>query len=158
MIRCTITIKTPIGQLAISEHDDFIIQCRFTKNRSRYEKASLLLRTAQRQLDEYFFGQRTDFDLPIAPSGTPFQETVWKALQTIPYGDQWSYKELARKLGNPKAARAVGSANAQNPICIIIPCHRVIRASGDPGKYAGGEDVKIKLLNLEQKGASIAAA
>jgi len=158
MTTSSVTIKTPIGRLSLSERDGFIIQCQFTKDLSHYDKASSLLNTARHQLDEYFSGQRTDFDLPILPSGTPFQGSVWDTLQTIPYGDQWSYQELAHELGNPKAARAVGSANAQNPICIIIPCHRVIRASGDPGKYAGGEDVKVKLLDLEQKGGSIAAA
>lgn len=155
MTSCTVTIKTPIGLLTLSEYDGFITQCQFTKKRSQQEKVSSLLRTAQRQLEEYFSAQRTDFDLPIATSGTPFQGHVWATLQTIPYGKQWSYQELARELGNSKASRAVGSANAQNPICIIIPCHRVIRTSGEPGKYAGGDDIKVKLLDLEQKGVSI---
>jgi len=158
MTTCTVTTETPMGLLALSESAGFITHCRFAKGPHQRGPVSHVMRAALRQLEEYFAGRRTDFDLPLAPSGTPFQEKVWSALQTIPYGEKWSYQKLAGEVDNPKAARAVGSANAQNPICIIIPCHRVIRASGEPGKYAGGDDVKVNLLDLEQKGGSIAAA
>ena len=154
----TVTTKTPMGQLMLTESNGFITQCRFTKDTPSLEKASPVLRAALRQLEDYFAGQHLDFDLPLAPSGTPFQEKVWTTLQNIPYGDKWSYQQLAQQVGSPKAYRAVGTANAKNPICIIIPCHRVILASGKPGSYAGGEDVKIQLLALEQRGAAIAAA
>lgn len=158
MTDCTITINSPMGRLSLSESNGLITQCRFGNDPLQREKASPVLRTARRQLEEYFAGRRTEFDLPLAPSGTAFQEKVWAILQTIPYGETWSYRQLARQAGSPKAARAVGSANAQNPICIIIPCHRVIRTTGEPGLYAGGEAAKIKLLELEQKGICIAAA
>jgi methylated-DNA-[protein]-cysteine S-methyltransferase len=102
------------------------------------------------QLEEYFDGTRTTFDLPLAPAGTPFQQTVWAALRTIPYGQTVSYGELAEALGRPGAARAVGAANGRNPIGIVIPCHRVIGASGGLTGYGGGLDRKRFLLALEQ--------
>lgn len=102
------------------------------------------------QLDDYFAGLRTDFDLMVAPRGTPFQLDVWRALTTIPYGETVSYGELAARVGRPTAARAVGAANGQNPISIIVPCHRVIGASGDLTGYGGGLDRKSLLLDLEQ--------
>lgn len=103
---------------------------------------------ARRQLDEYFAGKRRRFDLPLAPAGTDFQRRVWWALLAIPYGEAISYGELARRVGKPRAARAVGAANGANPIAIIIPCHRVVGASGIGG-YAGGLDIKRHLLALE---------
>jgi len=158
MTTSEITIKTPVGPLTITERNGFITHCLFTKNPVRLKTTSAVLRSAHHQFDEYFEGQRIDFDLPLAPSGTPFQQSVWDALQTIAYGETWSYQQLAGHVGNPKAFRAAGTANAKNPIGIIIPCHRVILATGKTGSYAGGDDVKIKLLNFEQKGESIAAA
>jgi methylated-DNA-[protein]-cysteine S-methyltransferase len=101
------------------------------------------------QLDAYFAGQRTDFDLPLAPQGTGFQMTVWRALLGIPFGETISYAELARRVGNPKASRAVGHANARNPISIIVPCHRVIGADKSLTGYAGGLDRKRALLAHE---------
>ncbi len=102
------------------------------------------------QLMEYFEGTRTQFDLPILMEGTEFQKKVWKALQTIPYGETRNYKEIAVMAGNEKAARAVGMANNKNPISIIVPCHRVIGANGTMVGYGGGLDVKKRLLALEQ--------
>jgi len=102
-----------------------------------------------RQLDEYFEGKREQFDLPLAPRGTPFQQQVWQALQRIPYGRTWSYAELAEHIHNPKAIRAVGTANGANPISIIIPCHRVIGSNGTLTGYAGGLERKQLLLQLE---------
>lgn len=150
MTNYTVTTQTPVGPLTLTEHNGHITQCQFTKAPSHRQKTSALLRTALSQLDEYFTGQRSEFDLPIATSGTFFQENIWATLLTIPYGEQWSYQKLAQQAGKPKAHRAAGSANAQNPICIIIPCHRVVLSSGKSGSYAGGDDVKLKLLDLER--------
>jgi methylated-DNA-[protein]-cysteine S-methyltransferase len=101
------------------------------------------------QLDEYFERKRIQFDLPIAPHGTTFQQSVWKLLQTIPYGKTRSYGELADLLGNRLAIRAVGLANGRNPISIIIPCHRVVGSNGSLTGYAGGLERKRRLLELE---------
>ncbi len=109
---------------------------------------------ARRQLDEYFAGERTEFDLPLNPSGTPFQLTVWEALTTIPYGEVRSYREIAEQIGRPGAARAVGLANGRNPISIVVPCHRVIGASGALTGYGGGLERKQHLLELEARVSS----
>jgi methylated-DNA-[protein]-cysteine S-methyltransferase len=105
----------------------------------------------RRQLDEYFAGRRTRFDLDLAPEGTPFQRRVWSALQEIPYGETRSYLDIARSIGSPKAVRAVGGANGRNPIAVVIPCHRVIAADGTLGGYGGGLDRKRLLLDLERR-------
>ncbi|SHE86134.1 methylated-DNA-[protein]-cysteine S-methyltransferase [Ferrithrix thermotolerans DSM 19514] len=108
-----------------------------------------LLARTQKQLWEYFDGERKDFDLPLSPRGTEFQLRVWNALRMIPYGCTLSYEELARHCGNTKAARAVGMANNKNPISIVVPCHRVIGADGSLKGYSGGVDKKRSLLDLE---------
>jgi len=108
-----------------------------------------VLELAARQLGEYFAGERHAFDLPIAPRGTGFQERVWRALLAIPYGTTWSYGQLAHAIGRPSASRAVGTANGANPISIIVPCHRVIAASGALTGYAGGLAAKRWLLDHE---------
>lgn len=105
--------------------------------------------SAADQLAAYFAGQLTEFDLPLAPAGTQFQRAVWAALQQIPYGETWSYSQLAGKIGNPAAVRAVGLANGRNPIAVVIPCHRVIGADGSLTGYGGGLDRKRYLLDLE---------
>ncbi|MFW6091792.1 MAG: methylated-DNA--[protein]-cysteine S-methyltransferase, partial [Actinomycetota bacterium] len=112
------------------------------------------LAEVRRQLDEYFAGERTVFDVPLNPSGTPFQLRVWEALREIPYGTVCSYGELAGRLGSPGASRAVGLANGRNPIPIIVPCHRVIGASGALTGYGGGLERKRFLLDLEAGVAS----
>lgn len=104
---------------------------------------------ARAQLEEYFAGTRTDFDLTLETAGTPFQMTVWEALQKIPYGETWSYGEVAAHLGRPGASRAVGAANGRNPVSVIVPCHRVIGADGGIGGYGWGTEVKTWLLSLE---------
>lgn len=109
----------------------------------------VLLR-AREQLGEYFAGKRKVFDLPLAPQGTGFQQAVWHALREIPYGETRSYGELAARVGRPGAARAVGAANGRNPISIIVPCHRVIGASGALTGYAGGMERKQWLLRHER--------
>lgn len=101
------------------------------------------------QLDEYFKGKRQTFDLALDLKGTDFQKSVWKALLNIPYGTVKSYSEIAREIGLPNAARAVGSANGANPVPIVVPCHRVIAKNGTLGGYSGGLDIKRKLLNIE---------
>ena len=106
---------------------------------------------AVRQLKAYFAGELENFDLSLSPQGTPFQQKVWSELQKIPYGKTISYGELARRIGNPKASRAVGLANGSNPISIVIPCHRVIGANGKLTGYGGGLPIKEKLLALERR-------
>jgi methylated-DNA-[protein]-cysteine S-methyltransferase len=107
------------------------------------------------QLRDYFAGARTDFDLPLAPAGTPFQITVWRALREIPYAETINYGQLALRVGNPNAARAVGLANGRNPISIVVPCHRVIGANGSLTGYGGGLDRKQTLLDLERRTAGV---
>lgn len=104
----------------------------------------------RRQLEEYFAGRRTDFDLPLAPQGTEFQRRVWQELLTIGHGTTATYGDIARRIGNPNGMRAVGLANGKNPIAIIIPCHRVIGADGTLTGYAGGLGMKQTLLDLEE--------
>lgn len=113
------------------------------------EQCSELLHEACRQLDEYFRGKRRQFDLPLGYTGTPFQESVWRELQRIPYGEMRSYEDIAVKIGNPKAVRAVGQANNRNPILLLIPCHRVIHKNGDISGFACGIETKKYLLDLE---------
>jgi methylated-DNA-[protein]-cysteine S-methyltransferase len=108
-----------------------------------------VLRAAEQQLAEYFAGARRVFDLPLAPEGTPFQQKVWRALLTIPFGETRSYGQIAAQIGSPSAVRAVGAANGRNPLSIIAPCHRVIGASGALTGFAGGLKTKAYLLNLE---------
>lgn len=109
---------------------------------------------ARRQLEEYFAGRLREFDLPLSPAGTPFQMRVWEELRRIPYGQTISYGELARRIGSAAASRAVGLANGRNPISIIIPCHRVIGASGKLTGYGGGMERKQFLLALESQAAA----
>jgi methylated-DNA-[protein]-cysteine S-methyltransferase len=111
-----------------------------------------------RQLDAYFAGERQVFDLPLAPRGTAFQLRVWEELRRIPFGHTISYGELARRVGDPNAARAVGAANGQNPISIIVPCHRVIGADGSLTGFGGGVATKRALLEHEQRHAGLFAA
>jgi methylated-DNA-[protein]-cysteine S-methyltransferase len=108
-----------------------------------------VLARAARQLGEYFAGERTSFDVPLAPEGTAFQQRVWDALRTIPYGATASYGEIAAQVGSPGASRAVGLANGRNPISIVVPCHRVIGADGSLTGYGGGLPAKRALLDLE---------
>ncbi|HEX9788880.1 MAG TPA: methylated-DNA--[protein]-cysteine S-methyltransferase, partial [Candidatus Binatia bacterium] len=110
----------------------------------------ILLET-ERQLKEYFFGTRTEFDLPLEPKGSEFQIKVWRALRQIPFGQTRSYLDLATAVGTPKASRAVGAANGRNPLSIVVPCHRVIGANGALTGFAGGLEVKAKLLALEAR-------
>lgn len=119
-------------------------------------KSRTILQMAAEQLTEYFKGQRKQFNLPLAPNGTDFQKKVWSVLSQIPYGKTFSYSEVALRIANAKAVRAVGSANGKNPLSIIVPCHRVIAADGSLGGYAGGLDKKGKLLQLEKAEVALA--
>lgn len=114
-----------------------------------------ILREAARQLAEYFAGTRRDFELPLTTGGTAFQQEVWRSLREIPYAATWSYGELATRVGNPNASRAVGAANGMNPIPIIVPCHRVIGANGSLTGFGGGEPTKRWLLDHEAKVAGL---
>ena len=117
-----------------------------------------LLRQAKRELAEYFAGKRTHFDVALAPEGTPFQRSVWKAISTVRFGETISYGELARRAGHPGSARAAGAATGRNPIGIIVPCHRIVGANGSLTGYAGGLDRKRALLALEGLGRDLLSA
>jgi len=143
-----IAMNSPIGPLTIAEKDGKITHVLFGEPEAAGERTPLL-EQAERQLAEYFAGERREFDLPLNPQGTAFQKEVWKALQEIPYGETRSYGEIACAVGREKAFRAVGMANHNNPISIIIPCHRVIGADGSLTGYGGGLDKKRFLLQLE---------
>jgi methylated-DNA-[protein]-cysteine S-methyltransferase len=153
-------IVSPVGRLklvgsdkglaAVLWEDDNPNRVR-VKGYVRGDEHTILLE-AQRQLEEYFAGKRKSFELPLDPMGTDFQKEVWLALATIPYGETRSYSDIARQIGNLKAVRAVGAANGRNPISIILPCHRVIGASGDLTGFAGGLAAKARLLSLEGAG------
>ena len=148
-------INTVIGKVRIIEEDGYIIELQinkdFDKNEDILEKDTNILKNTERQLSEYFSGQRNTFDLKLNSKGTDFMKKVWRELLNIPYGETRTYKEIAEKIGNPKGARAVGMANNKNPIPIIIPCHRVIGKNKKLVGYALGLDMKEFLLNLERK-------
>ena len=145
--------QSPLGVLEIEADDKAITGLRIIRKNNpavRQTSTHPLIKETCKQLDEYFTGKRQVFDLPLSPQGTSFQQAVWKQLQEIPYAETISYAQLAKAVGNPKACRAVGSANGKNPIPIIIPCHRVIASDGGIGGYSGGLDIKVQLLALEQ--------
>jgi methylated-DNA-[protein]-cysteine S-methyltransferase len=151
-------IDSPIGDLRLVERDGEVTQIEFSpfrdgdgRPRGERDDAHPVLVETARQLTAYFAGDLTDFDLPLAPAGSDFQQRVWKELRTIGYGETASYGEIALRLGMTNAAsRAVGLANGRNPIPIVIPCHRVIGANGTLTGYAGGLDRKQRLLEIEQ--------
>lgn len=144
---------TPLGPVAIVENGEFLTNLLFAETlpADTEEATSPLLEETVRQLDEYFAGRRTAFDLPLAPEGTPYQRLIWRTLQDIPYGETASYAEIAARTGNPQASRAVGGANHRNPLPILIPCHRVIGTNGKLTGYAGGLARKEFLLGLERR-------
>ena len=125
---------------------------RWMKGSGPFEKGGAHNAETARQLDAYFAGELKDFEIPLDMRGTDFQKTVWTQLTAIPYGETWSYGEMAAAIGKPTASRAVGHANGQNPISIIVPCHRVIGSSGKLVGYGGGLDRKRALLALESPG------
>ncbi len=143
--------ESPFGKLVIRYAEDVVvgIDVHLVEDPEEAEESPLTALVAS-QLDEYFAGERKAFDFPMALSGTDFQKSVWKALQAIPYGETQTYGEIARAIGNPKAARAVGMANNRNPISIVVPCHRVIGVGGKLVGYGGGLKMKEGLLDLER--------
>jgi methylated-DNA-[protein]-cysteine S-methyltransferase len=149
-------MESPIGPLLLAGDRDALRFLLFKRGRDKakpkpeWEPDRSALKEPIKQLGAYFSGRLKDFDLPLAPGGTSFQTSVWEALQRIPYGETISYGELARRLGNPKAVRAVGLANGSNPIAIIIPCHRVIGSNGSLVGYGGGRPIKQALLAMER--------
>jgi len=150
-------MESPVGQLLLAADEAGVRKILFVNGKEKahtdpaWHKSNEPLAETIRQLRAYFAGELTDFDLPLAPQGTPFQQAVWQRLCTIPYGGTISYGELARRMGNPNASRAVGLANGSNPIPIVIPCHRVIGSNGRLTGYGGGLAIKEKLLALEQR-------
>ena len=144
-------LPTPIGTVRILANDEAITRIDFVEeaDASAYAENDVT-RLARQQLTDYFEGQRQTFDLPLAPSGTEFQQACWQALVQIPYGETRYYAEQARVIQRPSAVRAVGAANGANPISIVVPCHRVIGKSGQLTGYAGGLDRKAWLLALER--------
>jgi methylated-DNA-[protein]-cysteine S-methyltransferase len=150
-------MESPVGPLLLVADEGGLRQILFVNGRhqarpeaSWKEDAAPLGKTIS-QLRSYFAGELEEFDLPLAPEGTQFQQEVWRRLCEIPFGETISYGELARRIGNPQASRAVGLANGSNPIPIVIPCHRVIGSNGKLTGYGGGLPIKEKLLALERK-------
>lgn len=143
-------MATPTGNLAICEKAGAICAVHFTQEPPSPPQTALL-QEAARQLTAYFDGSLKAFDLPLLMDGTDFRVRCWQALQTIPYGETISYGEQARRIGRPRAVRAVGGANHHNPICIIVPCHRVIGTNGALTGYDGGVEIKAWLLAHEAR-------
>ena len=152
-------IQSPVGRLDLYADEKSLLALTFSGHNdlsapsfTRVEslkKENPVIKKAVKQLTEYFAGKRKEFDLDLRPAGTVFQKKAWAALRKIPFGTTLSYKEQAAKIGSVKAVRAIGSANGQNPIAIIIPCHRVIASNGKISGYAGGPQIKAQLLQLE---------
>ncbi|MBB1312991.1 MULTISPECIES: methylated-DNA--[protein]-cysteine S-methyltransferase [Aliivibrio] len=146
---------SPIGLITVNGNDDGLLgvwyesHARTLSDFGVQDDEHPILQLTVSQLKEYFNGERREFSIPLAANGTEFQNKVWQALTTIPYGETWCYKDLAIAVGNPKASQAVGGANGKNPISIIVPCHRVIGKNGSLTGYAGGLDIKDALLKLE---------
>lgn len=142
-------IKTPVGNIKINEENNYITSIEYTEEDIQ-ESDNPLINKVKKQLEEYFSGKRKEFDIPLNPKGTEFQQKVWNALKEIPYGELRSYKQIAERIGNPLACRAVGNANNKNPIMIVVPCHRVIGTNGSMTGYACGINIKEQLLRLEK--------
>jgi len=140
--------KTPVGNLTLTTSNDRLTGCYWTAEKETSTQ-NALLDEAQNQLMHYFNGKLQKFDIPLLMTGTTFELSVWKTLLTIPFGTTCSYQKIAEMIGNPKAIRAVGNANGKNALCIFVPCHRVIYASGKIGGYSPGLGYKEKLLSLE---------
>ncbi len=143
-----LTIPTPIGDFTLFSNGQAITAFLPAAD-GQPKRSCTLIEVARAQLEQYFAGERRAFDLPLAPEGTPFQRSVWQALTRVEYGRTASYGQIAAAIGNPRAVRAVGGAVGANPIPVIIPCHRIIRADGGIGGFALGLDAKRVLLNRE---------
>jgi methylated-DNA-[protein]-cysteine S-methyltransferase len=152
-------IESPVGKLKLVASSNALVAVLWERerpNRVKLDTMTLdpqhpILLETERQLAEYFSGERIQFDLPLQPDGSEFQKKVWQALREIPFGQTRSYLDLAKALGSSKAARAVGAANGKNPLSIIVPCHRVVGADGSLTGFAGGVETKAALLALENR-------
>jgi methylated-DNA-[protein]-cysteine S-methyltransferase len=148
-------METPVGELLLVGSNEAITRIEFHGGRTKslpiheWTESKEPFADARAQLQSYFAGKLRSFDLPLNPQGTEFQQSAWRALLDIPYGETRSYADIARAIGRPKAVRAVGAANGQNPISIVIPCHRVVGSNGDLTGFGGGLQVKQQLLTLE---------
>ena len=151
------TMESPVGTLRLVAEELGLRMVWFVRGRkeekpdAEWKEDAAFFADVMRQLNAYFAGELREFEIPLLMLGTEFQKRVWKTLQTIPYGETMSYGELAKKIGDPKAVRAVGAANGQNPIPIIVPCHRVIGSDGSLTGFGGGLENKKKLLELESR-------
>jgi len=148
-------VPSPIGDLLLTSDGDALTGLHMDPGEGftidpNWEDGDDVLTRAADQLRAYFAGELKTFDVPLALAGTPFQQRVWRELRRVPYGQTISYRELARRVGNPQASRAVGAANGQNPVAVIVPCHRVIASDGTLGGFGGGLERKEWLLNHER--------
>jgi methylated-DNA-[protein]-cysteine S-methyltransferase len=154
--------ESPVGKLKLIANPNALVAVlseyeradRIKLGAARLNPQHPILLEAERQLKEYFSGERTEFNLPLEPNGSAFQKKVWRALGEIPFGQTRSYSELAKAVGSAKACRAVGAANGRNPLAIVVPCHRVIGSDGSLTGYAGGLEVKAALLALEARSSA----
>ena len=146
---------SPLGTVTLQANEQGLLGVWFETHTTKPEDLGTqedsfpIFQSVKEQFERYFAGEAVQFDVPIAAKGTPFQQSVWHALTTIPYGETWSYAQLADAIGNPKAVRAVGLANGKNPVSAIVPCHRVIGKNGKLTGYAGGIERKQRLLAIE---------
>ncbi|MFV8459881.1 methylated-DNA--[protein]-cysteine S-methyltransferase [Vibrio campbellii] len=146
---------SPLGTVTLQANEQGLLGVWFETHTTKPEDLGTqedsfpIFQSVKEQLERYFAGEAVQFDVPIAAKGTPFQQSVWHALTTIPYGETRSYAQLADAIGNPKAVRAVGLANGKNPVSVIVPCHRVIGKNGKLTGYAGGIERKQRLLAIE---------
>ena len=150
-------VESPVGKLKLVASANALVAILWERERPNRIKLAMaksdpqqpILLETERQLEEYFAGTRNEFNLPLEPAGTEFQKKVWRALREIPFGQTRSYLDLAKSIGSAKAVRAVGAANGKNPLSIVVPCHRVVGANGTLTGFAGGLEVKAKLLAHE---------
>jgi methylated-DNA-[protein]-cysteine S-methyltransferase len=154
------TIDSPVGKLKLLASDKGLVAVLWEKEKpnriclgeAEERETHPVLIKAERQIAEYFAGKRRSFSVPIDMRGTSFQKQVWDALLAIPFGETRTYGDLAKRIGRPQAARAVGAASGRNPISIIVPCHRVVGSTGKLTGFAGGLEAKMRLLELEGRG------
>lgn len=144
-------IGTPLGIMSVVTDGDFVTEIYYgVGNESEKGVETDLSRTVEKQFDEYFAGERSELDFPVRLSGTEFSRAVWEEIRRVPYGETATYRDIAERIGRPKACRAVGSACRKSPLMVAVPCHRIIGKT-DSGKYAGGCGRKGSLLAMEQK-------
>lgn len=156
-------VTSPVGKLKLVASEKGLVAILWENDNPRRvpltssmeDDQQKILVEVERQLNQYFAGERRSFSLPLDMKGTPFQKDVWEALLSIPFGETRSYGQLAKQIGRSSASRAVGAANGRNPISIIVPCHRVIGSSGKLTGFAGGLETKATLLDLEKKGTPL---